>query len=149
VLAKTIVAAAIVWPLLLGAAWWQTTSGGSAGWAALVYAAGSRVCHQKPERSFHPDGTQWPVCARCSGLYDAAPIGAIAALVGARLRQAGKRRRYAPLLFVAALPAAATWLLEVSGAAPIGNAARFLAALPPGAAIAFVLIRTASPATID
>jgi uncharacterized membrane protein len=149
VLAKTIAVASLAWLVLLGAAWWRASSGPAPGWAAVIYAAASRVCHQKPERSFHPASTQWPVCARCSGLYDAAPIGAIAALIGRRARRGRKGPGSLPLLIVAAIPTALTWLLEVSGTVAIGNVARFLAALPLGAAIAWVLVRTATPATID
>ena len=39
------------------------------------YAAGSIVCHQIPERSFHIAGVQLPVCARCTGLYAGALAG--------------------------------------------------------------------------
>ena len=46
--------------------------------AAAVYAAGSLVCHQRPERSFHLAGAQLPVCARCLGLYVGGFVGAIA-----------------------------------------------------------------------
>ena len=27
------------------------------------------ICHRKPERSFHINGHQFPVCARCTGFY--------------------------------------------------------------------------------
>jgi len=27
------------------------------------------ICHRKPERSFHLKGHQFPVCARCTGIY--------------------------------------------------------------------------------
>ena len=37
--------------------------------AALIYVLGSRICHQISERSFHVDGAQLPVCARCLGIY--------------------------------------------------------------------------------
>lgn len=103
----------------------------------MVYLAGSHVCHQRPDRSFHAGDAQWAVCARCAGLYLAAPVGAIAALL---------RRRRVSLAWVAvaALPTAATWVLEAAGLAPIGNLARFLAALPLGAAIALLLTGTAA-----
>lgn len=29
----------------------------------------SLICHRKPERSFHINGHQFPVCARCTGFY--------------------------------------------------------------------------------
>lgn len=37
-------------------------------------------CHQKPERSFFVKGYQFPICARCFGLF----LGYIAAVVFAR-----------------------------------------------------------------
>ena len=42
---------------------------------AFVYMAGSIVCHQIPERSFHINGVQFPVCARCTGLYVGGLVG--------------------------------------------------------------------------
>lgn len=59
-----------------------TTPALAAAWpvgAALLYAVGALLCHQQPERSFHADGHQWLVCARCSGLYLGAAVGALAA----------------------------------------------------------------------
>jgi uncharacterized membrane protein len=53
--------------------------------AAVVYALASFICHQRPERSFRFWGVQVPVCARCEGLYLAAPIG-IAGLIAVRHR---------------------------------------------------------------
>lgn len=35
-------------------------------------------CHQLPERSFHWKGRQFPVCARCTGVY----LGEMVALFG-------------------------------------------------------------------
>jgi hypothetical protein len=43
--------------------------------SATVYVAGSLVCHQRPERSFHYHGAQLPVCSRCVGLYAGAYLG--------------------------------------------------------------------------
>ena len=37
--------------------------------AAITYALGSFICHQRPERSFHLGVAQLPVCARCIGIY--------------------------------------------------------------------------------
>src|SRR5919201_700706 len=53
------------------------------GAAAVVYNAGSLVCHQRPERSFAIQGRAMPVCARCSGLYGSAAAGGILALFAA------------------------------------------------------------------
>lgn len=33
-----------------------------------IFWIGSSLCHQLPERSFHWNGKQLPVCARCTGL---------------------------------------------------------------------------------
>jgi uncharacterized membrane protein len=79
--------------------------------AAAVYAGAARVCHQKPERSFHLAGVQLPVCGRCFGLYLSGALGTIAAW-------ASRRRPRGPVrmaLMVAAVPTAATWSIEMAG----------------------------------
>ena len=79
-MAKLLVAASIIWPVLLTGGWWARAHEGPAWLAAGTYLVAGRVCHQKPDRSFHSSGVQWPVCGRCAGLYLAAPAGALAAL---------------------------------------------------------------------
>jgi uncharacterized membrane protein len=54
---------------------------------SVVFATGAAVCHQLPQRSIHLWGRQFPVCARCTGIYMAA------ALVGLGLMLAGKPGR--------------------------------------------------------
>ena len=84
---------------------------------------------------------QWPVCGRCSGLYVAAPAGAIAAFL------VGRRRTSRPSvawLAAAAAPTAITFVTEKAGLAAVGNGMRFAAALPLGLALAWVIVRTAS-----
>jgi uncharacterized membrane protein len=138
--------AALAWPAALGAALLDRVEGDGSPVSAVVYVAASRVCHQRPERSFHVGGTQWPVCARCAGLYLAAPLGVLLAAVG-------RVRRRAALAWgtaAAALPTAATWLAEGLVGLPVGGAGRFAAAAPLGAALAFALIQlTRSGARID
>jgi uncharacterized membrane protein len=136
---KLLVAAAMLWPVLLGAAVWQRTTGPAAAWTVVPYLIGSQVCHQRPDRSFHTDGVRWPVCGRCSGLYLAAPVGMLVALAGAR-RRAG---RPAVTLAVAAVPTMVTVVLEWTGLAPMSNLARALSALPLGATVAYWLVRAA------
>src|SRR4051812_167741 len=58
---------------------------------AAVYAVGSLICHQRPDRSFFWQGHQFPVCARCTGIYLS---GAFAIVVWAGLKIA---RRWGPL----------------------------------------------------
>jgi uncharacterized membrane protein len=141
-LSLALVVASLVWPVVLGAATWELVQGRTPAWTGVVYAAAARVCHQRPERSFHTGGIKWPVCGRCSGLYLSAPFGAVAAALALR------RRRAVPhqigWLALAAVPTAATLVVEWLGLAPVNNLARALAALPLGAMIAFVLVRTAA-----
>jgi len=137
---KALVIGSILWPLLLASAAWARIEHSSSGWPSLVYLAASRVCHQRPERSFHTAGVKWPVCGRCSGLYLAAPAGALlGAVVLARRRYSAVR-----LLVIAAIPTAITVALEWPHLAEVTNVQRFVTALPLGAAIAYVLVRTAS-----
>ena len=96
--------------------------------AAAVYAASSRLCHQRPERSFHLAGVQLPVCGRCLGLYLSAAIGGVIAWAS-RTRPDGRARL---VLAIAAVPTAATWAAEIAGLAAFSNLARALAALPLG-----------------
>lgn len=137
---KAIVAASLAWPLVLGVALWQRAEAPSV-YAAVVYYGASHVCHQRPERSFHSAGVAWPVCGRCAGLYLAAPFGALLALGRRRVLGTSAARW---LLAAAAAPTALTLGLEWLDLAPIGNVARWVAALPLGAAVAFVLVRTAA-----
>jgi len=144
---KWLVVASLVWPVLLASAAVTRGSHAVPAFSAVVYIAASRICHQRPERSFHTAGLQWPVCARCSGLYLAAPIGALAAL-GALGRRARIRRPHTSpnlvlALAVASVPTAATLLLEWGHLVPISNAVRFLSALPLGAVIAYTVVRMA------
>lgn len=139
-LTKALVAAAIVWPLAAGGAVWHRASHPDdrpALGAAVVYLAGGRICHQRPERSFATRGVQWPVCARCSGLYLAAPFGALALFA--------RRRSSAPLrlLALAAIPTALTLLWEWGGMGTPSNLIRFTTALPLGAAVMWVLVQVA------
>jgi uncharacterized membrane protein len=126
---------ALIWPLLLTAGWWSAETGRASWLGSTVYLAAGRVCHQRPDRSFHTAGVQWPVCGRCAGLYLAAPVGALAALVAAR--RGTPRRSW---FLVAAVPTAVTVVIEYLGLAPVSSLARALAALPLGAALAYFLV---------
>ncbi len=112
----------------------------------VVYGAGSLICHQRPERSFHLAGVQMPVCARCLGLYVAGTIGAVVAWTGAwagasarwpaRFAAAGARKAFA----LAATPIAISLALEWLGLIQTSNVARLLTALPLGLAAGWILI---------
>jgi uncharacterized membrane protein len=140
-----LVAAAITWPMVLAAAVWTQVAGDRPHWAVAVYAACSLVCHQIPVRSFHTAGVQWPVCARCAGLYLSAPAGALLALWTLYQRPVALMAAGAiGVVAVAAVPTAATLVLEWAGLAAPSNVVRAVAALPLGAAITFVMVRAVS-----
>ena len=138
-LAWALGAATLIWLATLASAACAAASG-AAVFPSAVYRVASFICHQELDRGFFWGGAPWPVCARCLGLYAAAPAGALAA--------AFARRAFLPsynlvLLSVAAAPTAATWIAEHAGGLPLNNAARFAAALPLGATLAWLLVRTA------
>ena len=141
-MARTLAIASIVWPMLLGVALWQRASGHEGVFSLLIYGAASRVCHQRPERSFHTAGVSWPVCGRCSGLYLAAPFGAALALM--RMRRRAMSRGYVRMLVIASVPTFVTLGLELAGVWAPSNLTRAIAALPAGATLAFVLVRLAA-----
>ncbi len=62
--------------------------------SAGAYLLGGVVCHQRPDRSFHLEGVQMPVCARCTGLYLGGGLGVLAA-AGRRRRGGGPAERLA------------------------------------------------------
>ena len=84
------------------------------------------------------------MCARCLGLYSAAPIGALMALTIA-WRPVTARGNFL-LLCIAGVPTGATWLAEHALGWPMTNVIRFAAALPLGAAVAWVMGYTLSDA---
>ena len=106
--------------------------------AAAVYALGSRICHQRPDRSFHLFAAQLPVCARCLGIYAGAALGSLLAL-GARTRQALDAMSPRLLLAGGVMPTALTLVLEWTGAWATSNSARAAAGLPLGVASALVV----------
>src|SRR3954465_90843 len=93
-------ALALLWPAALAAATRIAAlpQRGDAAYllsAALYFSAGL-LCHQRPERSFYLWGTQFPVCARCAGIYAGAALGVIAELV--RLKSATASAAVTPLV---------------------------------------------------
>jgi uncharacterized membrane protein len=109
------------------------------GWS-LVYAAAHLVCHQLPARTFHLPAGPLAVCARCLGLYLGAVAGGLTAIVmgGGVARHSSAARAF---LAAAALPTALTMIGEWFLHWPITNVVRFTAALPLGAAAAWLVMR--------
>ncbi len=107
--------------------------------SAGTFLAGSLICHQRPDRSFRRGGVQMPVCARCSGLYLGAVVGAL--LAGVRRRGIAQRASAAVrlMVLVAAVPTGMTWLGEAVGWLSVADGVRAAAAVPLGAAVTWVV----------
>jgi uncharacterized membrane protein len=123
--------------------------------SAAVYISGSLLCHQRPERSFYLWSAQFPVCARCTGIYVGAALGALVGLVRltpnhsdvvsgfsrTNFVASGFSRTARLVLFVASLPTAVTLAYEwITGVTP-ANAIRALSGVVLGAAAAIVVMR--------
>ena len=137
-LAPALTAAALIWALAIVGAPRLFASPTVGTVAAGVYAGSARICHQRADRSFTTNGLQWPVCARCAGLYLSGAAGAALGWLGLAGWSVSRARW---LLGLAALPTAVTWTLEVTGVMPFSNSARALAALPLGVTAGWLFIR--------
>jgi uncharacterized membrane protein len=112
--------------------------------AAIVYGLASLVCHQRPERSFYWGSVQFAVCARCTGLYIGAALGAVAALLAGHARLAGVVPRLRSALVFVAIPTAVTVAAEWAGVWAPSHAVRAWAGLPLGAMAAVTLAAAAA-----
>ncbi len=145
---QLLLAGTIAWAVGLLAAPFVLTHGGftpAAVRAAVVtYALGGIVCHQRPDRSFDAWGLPLPVCARCTGLYAAAPLGV---LLGLTLGTSPWRRSRRALfdqarldLMVAALPTAMTVGAEYVLGVPIAGWLRAVTAAPLALAVGWLVV---------
>lgn len=105
---------------------------------AMIYAIGSVVCHQLPNRSFHLWGRQLPVCARCLGIYAGAAVMAMASFI--RLKP--WRLQRAPVWFVAlaGLPTIATLVFEWTTGIMPSNSIRAAAGFVLGGTVAVLIV---------
>jgi uncharacterized membrane protein len=156
---RAFVAASIGWALLLPLTPFVASLSAPArfwyGLAFAVYGAGSVICHQLPARSFYSWSAQWPVCARCTGIYIGAAVAAIGATVRFRTPRSLPPRRGTPgpahrrvtdpryaraLLAIVAVPTALTLVYEWTTGEMPSNAIRALAGAPLGAGIALIIV---------
>jgi uncharacterized membrane protein len=111
--------------------------------AAFVFAIGSVICHQLPDRSFFIDGQQLPVCARCTGLYLSGAAGAVA-WWGGKIGRGWTAmtltpRRALAVVSLAAVPTVLSYTSGVLGIWDGSNATRAVLALPLGLAAGAVV----------
>lgn len=160
---------AIAWAVLLPIATLlasrPATGRAGAALAFVVYAIGSLICHQRPERSYHLFAVQMPVCARCTGVYAGAALASMVMAVrafatvsgGGTVATASRARhrggvvgaaltggRTTRVLIASLVPGIATLLYEaISGQTP-SNMIRALSGVPIGAAVAWIVWSAAS-----
>ena len=115
---------------------------------AAVFAVGGLICHQRPERSFFIDGSQLPVCARCTGLYLSSALG-FAGWLGIKIAMGWRPllldpRRVVRVLVLTAIPTA---LSLASGALHLwdgSNLTRAIIAIPLGASAGAIVAAVAT-----
>jgi uncharacterized membrane protein len=115
---------------------------------AFIFAVGSVICHQRPERSFFLDGHQFPVCARCTGLYLSAAAGLMAWAI-VKIASRWRRRSFDPRLAVrviaiAAIPTAVSAATAIAGVWDGSNVTRALLAMPLGASAGAIVAAVAT-----
>jgi uncharacterized membrane protein len=140
VLAIGVALVALVWVILLTMTPWLPGDV-----AVLIYGAGSFICHQLPERSFHLGAFQLPVCARCLGIYAGVALCASCWVMANARRLAIHRWSLTPTFAwwtvgIAALPTVVTVGLERIGAWPGSNGARAVAGAALGIGVALVVM---------
>ena len=138
-MARALAVMALLWPLAQAASVVGTVHGSESVLTAAVRIVGSRICHRRPERSFHTAGVQWPVCARCSGVYVGAAVGVWWGFATACRRWIGSGQMRLVLL-LAALPTAVSWMLEWGAGVPVTNVVRAWSAVPLGAAAGAAIV---------
>jgi uncharacterized membrane protein len=115
---------------------------------AIIYAAGGLICHQRPERSFFLDGHQFPVCARCTGLYLSAAVGIIGWLalkIARRWTSLPFDARLAKrVVIISAIPTAISFMTGVLGMWDGSNLTRAILAIPFGASLGAVVAAVAT-----
>jgi uncharacterized membrane protein len=146
------IAASVAWAVLLVAAPFLASCPHASTLASAlivgVYGIGSLICHQLPERSYHLWAAQMPVCARCTGIYVGAVLGALGArplrVLGARAFQPPLAlRRSRLLLALAVTPTLATLAYEWSTGEMPSHAIRAAAGIPIGLVAAWLVVAAA------
>ena len=106
--------------------------------AQAIYRGFSTVCHQMDARSFHVEGFQLAVCARCFGLYVGGLLGVAAYPLARPLSKRETPERV--WLLLAALPTGVDFALGFFGVWENTHLSRFLTALLLGVVSAFYIV---------
>ena len=106
--------------------------------AQAIYGGFSLVCHQMSARSFHVEGFQLAVCARCFGLYVGGLLGVAAYPLARPLSKRETPERV--WLLLAALPTGVDFALGFFGVWENTHLSRFLTALLLGVVSAFYIV---------
>ena len=147
-----LVATAVAWAALLVAVPFLASRAHASPLASAlivgVYAFGSVVCHQLPERSYHLWTAQMPVCARCAGIYFGAVAGAIVATFRAAeaVRHTGKKLapgRVRAALALAVTPTVLTLVYEWTTGVMPAHGIRAAAGAPIGLVVAWLVVTAA------
>lgn len=114
----------------------------------IIYATGGLICHQRPERSFLLDGHQFPVCARCTGLYLSGAIG-IAGWLALKMARRWTSLPFDPglakrMVLISAMPTAVSLMTGVLGMWDGSNLTRAMLAVPLGASAGAVVAAVAT-----
>ena len=114
----------------------------------FIFAVGSLICHQRPERSFFVGGHQLPVCARCAGLYLSGAFGLVAWIAVKTVRRWQSLtidpRLAARVFLIAALPTVISVATGFAGVWDGSNVTRALLAIPLGVSAGAIVAAVAS-----
>jgi uncharacterized membrane protein len=115
---------------------------------AIIYAAGGLICHQRPERSFFLDAHQFPVCARCTGLYLSGAVG-MAGWLALKMARRWTSLPFDPglakrIVLISAIPTAVSLMTGVLAMWDGSNLTRAMLAIPLGASAGAVVAAVAT-----
>jgi uncharacterized membrane protein len=115
---------------------------------AIIYAAGGLICHQRPERSFFLDAHQFPVCARCTGLYLSGAVG-MAGWLALKMARRWTSLPFDPglakrIVLISAIPTAVSLMAGVLAMWDGSNLTRAMLAIPLGVSAGAVVAAVAT-----
>jgi uncharacterized membrane protein len=113
-------------------------AGGATALAGAIYKGFGLVCHQMDARSFHVEGFQLAVCARCFGLYVGTLVGVAAYPLARPLTRRDLPGR--AWLIAAAVPTTVDFALGFFGVWENTHLSRFLTASLLGVVLAFYVV---------